>query len=72
MKDQSQRLLARRPDVICLSDFEQGQIGPDLFRAASRMRVEGLAIGVVAGTGKSEVKNPQASGDGVRCGVQCG
>jgi bifunctional non-homologous end joining protein LigD len=25
------RLLARRPDGILLSDFEQGEIGPDLF-----------------------------------------
>jgi bifunctional non-homologous end joining protein LigD len=28
------RLLARRPDGIFNSDFEQGEIGPDLFRAA--------------------------------------
>ena len=27
------RLLARRVDGIFLSDFEQGEIGPDLFRA---------------------------------------
>ena len=26
-----QRLLARRPDGIFLSDFERGEIGPDLF-----------------------------------------
>jgi ATP-dependent DNA ligase len=37
-----QRLLARRPDGIFLSDFEQGQIGPDLFLAACRMGLEGL------------------------------
>ena len=36
------RLLARRPDGIFLSDFEQGEIGPDLFRAACRMGLEGL------------------------------
>ena len=36
------RLLARRPDVIFLSDFEQGEIGPDLFRAACNMGLEGL------------------------------
>jgi hypothetical protein len=29
-----QRLLARRPDGIFVSDFEQGGIGPDLFRKA--------------------------------------
>jgi hypothetical protein len=27
------RLLARRPEGIFVSDFEQGEIGPDLFRA---------------------------------------
>jgi bifunctional non-homologous end joining protein LigD len=37
-----QRLLARRPDSIFLSDFEQGEIGPDLFRAACDMGLEGL------------------------------
>jgi bifunctional non-homologous end joining protein LigD len=37
-----QRLMARRPDGIFLSDFEQGEIGPDLFRAACRMGLEGL------------------------------
>jgi ATP-dependent DNA ligase len=36
------RLLARRPDGIFLSDFEQGEIGPDLFRAAGDMGLEGL------------------------------
>ena len=34
-----QRLLARRPDGIFLSDFEQGEIGPALFRKAC---LEGL------------------------------
>jgi ATP-dependent DNA ligase len=37
-----QRLLARRPDGIFLSEFEQGEIGPDLFLAACRMGLEGL------------------------------
>jgi bifunctional non-homologous end joining protein LigD len=36
------RLLARRVDGIFLSDFEQGQIGPDLFRHACLMGLEGL------------------------------
>jgi hypothetical protein len=36
------RLLARRPDGIFLSDFEQGEIGPDVFVAACRMGLEGL------------------------------
>ena len=36
------RLLARRVDGIFLSDFEQGKIGPDLFRHACLMGLEGL------------------------------
>ena len=37
-----ERLLARRPDGIFVAPFEQGEIGPDLFRAACRMGLEGL------------------------------
>jgi hypothetical protein len=37
------RLLARRVDGIFLSDFEQGEIGPDLFRHACLMGLEGMA-----------------------------
>jgi bifunctional non-homologous end joining protein LigD len=36
------RLLARRPDGIFAAPFEQGDIGPDLFRAACNMGLEGL------------------------------
>ena len=36
------RLLARRVDGIHLADFEQGEIGPDLFRHACMMGLEGL------------------------------
>jgi bifunctional non-homologous end joining protein LigD len=36
------RLLARRPDGTFIAPFEQGEIGPDLFRAACRMGLEGL------------------------------
>ena len=36
------RLLARRPDGIFAADFEQGEIGPDLFQAACTMGLEGL------------------------------
>ena len=35
-------LLARRVDGIFLSDFEQGEIGPDLFRHACLMGLEGM------------------------------
>ena len=36
------RLLARRPEGIYVSDFEQGEIGPDLFRAACKFGLEGI------------------------------
>jgi len=36
------RLLARRPDGIFVAPFEQSEIGPDLFRAACGMGLEGL------------------------------
>ena len=35
-------LLARRPDGIFVAPFEQGEIGPDLFRAACNMGLEGM------------------------------
>jgi len=34
------RLLARRPDGIFVAPFEQGETGPDLFRAACNMGLE--------------------------------
>ena len=36
------RLLARRPDGIFVSDFEHGEIGPELFRKACEFGLEGL------------------------------
>src|SRR4030095_9234067 len=36
------RMLARRVDGIFLSDFERGEIGPNLFRHACLMGLEGL------------------------------
>jgi bifunctional non-homologous end joining protein LigD len=36
------RLLARRSDGIFIAQFEQGEIGPDLFRVAYGMGLEGL------------------------------
>jgi bifunctional non-homologous end joining protein LigD len=36
------RLLARRPDGIFVAPFEAGEIGPDLFRAACNMGLEGM------------------------------
>jgi hypothetical protein len=35
------RLLARRPNGIFLAPFEQGDIGPDLFRKACEFKLEG-------------------------------
>jgi bifunctional non-homologous end joining protein LigD len=37
-----QRLLARRPKSILIAPFEQGEIGPDLFRKACEFGLEGL------------------------------
>ena len=36
------RLLVRRTQGIFIAPFEQGEIGPDLFRAACNMGSEGL------------------------------
>ncbi|WP_159011717.1 DNA ligase [Bradyrhizobium sp. S69] len=36
------RLLARRPEGIFVSDFDQAEIGPDLFRKACEFGLEGL------------------------------
>jgi len=41
-KTKLERLLARRPDGIFLEDFEQGEIGPELFRQACEFGLEGL------------------------------
>ena len=36
------RLLARRPNGIFTAPFEQGEIGPDLFRKACEFGLEGI------------------------------
>jgi bifunctional non-homologous end joining protein LigD len=38
------RLLARRPDGIFVAPFERGEIGPDLFRKALRVRPRGPGV----------------------------
>ena len=43
-KNNLARLLARRVNGIFLADFEQGEIGPDLFRHACLMGLGGLGI----------------------------
>jgi bifunctional non-homologous end joining protein LigD len=42
-----QRLLSRRPDGIIISDFEQGEIGPDLFRKACEFGLRALSRSVL-------------------------
>ena len=68
-----ERLLASRPDGIFISPFEQGEIGPDLFRAACNMGLEGLVSKrrdhpfrgrTVEGLGQGE--GPQAPSNGAR------
>jgi bifunctional non-homologous end joining protein LigD len=41
-KNNLARLLARRPDGIFIRTYEQGEIGPDLFRKACEFGLEGL------------------------------
>ncbi len=41
-KTNLERLLRGRPDGIFVNPFEAGAIGPDLFRAACNMGLEGL------------------------------
>jgi hypothetical protein len=41
-KNNLARLLARRPEGIFVSESEQGEIGPDLFRPACKFGLEGL------------------------------
>ena len=70
-----ERLLASRPDGIFISPFEQGEIGPDLFRAACNMGLEGLVSKrrdrpYRGGRSKDwmKVKKPQAPSNGAREG----
>jgi bifunctional non-homologous end joining protein LigD len=69
------RLLSRRPDGIFIAPFEQGEIGPDQFRAACNMGLEGLVskprdrpyrAGRV--TGLDQGQEPKASSNGARDG----
>src|SRR5277367_2531426 len=60
-----ERLLARRPEGIFVARFEQGEIGPDLFRKACEFGLEGLVSkhrerAYRAGTSPNwlKVKNP--------------
>ena len=64
-----ERLLARRPEGIFLSPFEQGEIGPDLFRKACEFGLDGPCLEASRPTlSERQVKaldqgeEPQASG----------
>src|SRR5262249_33009538 len=64
------RLLARQLDGIFIAPFEQGEIGPNLFRAACDTGLEGLVSKrrdrpYQAGRSKHwvKIKNRKASGD---------
>jgi bifunctional non-homologous end joining protein LigD len=64
------RLLARRPDGIFISDFEEGEIGPDLFpsrlpNGIGRFGIEttGSSISVRPVKALGEGEEPKASGD---------
>ena len=69
-RDDLSRLLARRVDRIFLSDFEQGEIGPDLFRHACLMGLEGIVSKhrdrPFSALGQSQ--EPQASRNAARYG----
>lgn len=56
-----ERLLARRPEGVFINPFERGELGPDLFRAAGKLGVEGLVS-----LGQSEEPYPSRYGAGDR------
>jgi bifunctional non-homologous end joining protein LigD len=41
-KNNLARLLARHPGGMFVSDFEQGEIGPDLFRQVCKFGLKGM------------------------------
>jgi bifunctional non-homologous end joining protein LigD len=41
-KTNLERLLARRPEGVFVNPFERGELGPELFRAACNMGLEGM------------------------------
>ena len=48
-RDPCIRMLARRPDGIFVAPFEQGEIGPDLFRHTLRWGWRGSSRNAVIG-----------------------
>ena len=75
------RLLARRSEGIFIAPFEQGEIGPDLFRKACEFGLEGLVskrresalpTRTLAALGEGEEPQPSGNVAGVgTLGVRC-
>jgi bifunctional non-homologous end joining protein LigD len=72
------RLLARRPDGIFVAPFEQGEIGPDLFRAALQHGTRGNGLEAQRSPlprrpieGLDQGQEPKASGEVARDGCVC-
>ena len=68
------RLLARWPDGTFLSDFEQAEIGPDLFVAACQMPGEQASRSALSGwyvEALGQGQEPEASRDGAGDGGAC-
>jgi len=70
-KNNPSRLLARRPEGIFISELEQGEIGPDLFRQACKFGLEGLVskrrdspYRAVAVMGQGQKPQPPGDGEG--------
>lgn len=68
-KTNLERLLARRSEGVFINPFERGELGPDLFRAACNMDLEGLVSKRRDRPGRplqalDQGQEPAASGDG--------
>jgi ATP-dependent DNA ligase len=70
------RLLARRADGSFVATFEQGEIGPDLFRQVCKFGLEGLVSkridrryrgGPLAGLGQGEKSGVAGDAPRQRC-----
>ena len=69
------RLLRGRPEGIFINPFEQGEIGPDLFRKACEFGLEGLVskspLSRRTVERLGEGQEPQPPGHGSSDGIQC-
>jgi hypothetical protein len=67
-------LLVRRPAGIFVAPFEQGEIGPDLFRAACGVGLEGAPRPALSGgpvEALDQGEEPEASSNDAGDGAQC-